>query len=275
MKFEEKIATKYFDSLNFESIEYEPIGNTPPDFLLNNSIAVEVRRLNKFHDGIPLEKLEFNVVRKITNLINEYCDNTDFDQTCLVSIAYQRPLQLTKDLKRKIQEVLSSNFKSVKYDMAFNLSNNLTLNFYPNSEKRKNQFEVVGWIDMNRGGFVVSDLCNSLEIILEEKEKKVKNYFNKYDEWWLVLIDHISYGNPSTLIPESNRCLKKGIIFKKLVFVSPINYKHNYEIITANKQPSYGLKSQACSNCIPVRSQVNIFLKKCHSCRSGGIAIKD
>ena len=47
MKREEKIANDYFISVGFNKILYEPDGNIPPDFLLNDSIAVEVRRLNQ------------------------------------------------------------------------------------------------------------------------------------------------------------------------------------------------------------------------------------
>ncbi len=45
-------AKKYLQTLNFTQVEYEPLGNVTPDFLLGKKIAVEVRRLNRNHiDG--------------------------------------------------------------------------------------------------------------------------------------------------------------------------------------------------------------------------------
>ena len=43
---DEKIVYKYLQSLGYTDIIYEPDGNIPPDFLIDDTIAVEVRRLN-------------------------------------------------------------------------------------------------------------------------------------------------------------------------------------------------------------------------------------
>jgi hypothetical protein len=43
----EKVAYQYLSSCGFRDIVYEPDGNIPPDFLVNDSVAVEVRRLNQ------------------------------------------------------------------------------------------------------------------------------------------------------------------------------------------------------------------------------------
>ena len=47
MNREELLAKNYLESLNLSSIIYEPDGNIPPDFLVDNHIAVEVTRLNE------------------------------------------------------------------------------------------------------------------------------------------------------------------------------------------------------------------------------------
>jgi len=56
---DEKIANAYLKSLGFQKLEFEPNGNIPPDFSLNEKIGIEVRRLNKYFNGEPLEKIEF------------------------------------------------------------------------------------------------------------------------------------------------------------------------------------------------------------------------
>lgn len=47
MKPEECLAKIYLESLDLGPVIYEPKGNRPPDFSVDNSIAVEVRRLNQ------------------------------------------------------------------------------------------------------------------------------------------------------------------------------------------------------------------------------------
>ena len=66
MNREEIIAEKYFKSLGYNNIKFEPNGNRTPDFAINDQIAVEVRRLNKFHNQQPVEKVEFKLIPKIT-----------------------------------------------------------------------------------------------------------------------------------------------------------------------------------------------------------------
>ncbi len=67
MKPEEKIAKKYLIDLGYETIDFEPRGeSTAPDFRIDGNIGIEVRRLNKHitHNGLkePIEKLEYQFV---------------------------------------------------------------------------------------------------------------------------------------------------------------------------------------------------------------------
>lgn len=50
MNTDEKIAFRYLQSQGFNSIDFEPNGNsTPPDFVIEGNIAIEVRRMNKLN----------------------------------------------------------------------------------------------------------------------------------------------------------------------------------------------------------------------------------
>jgi hypothetical protein len=46
---EQRVAD-YFASQGYSQIVFEPDGNIPPDFCLNGSVAIEVRRLNQTFD---------------------------------------------------------------------------------------------------------------------------------------------------------------------------------------------------------------------------------
>jgi hypothetical protein len=47
MRWEEELAQHYLVSLGLGQVVYEPEPNLPPDFLINGTVAVEVRRLNQ------------------------------------------------------------------------------------------------------------------------------------------------------------------------------------------------------------------------------------
>ncbi len=48
----EKLVSEHLAHRGYKYVVYEPDGNIPPDFLVDGSIAIEVRRLNQNHfDG--------------------------------------------------------------------------------------------------------------------------------------------------------------------------------------------------------------------------------
>ena len=65
MNEEEKITAKYLLSLGSRDVQFEQDGNVPPDFSINSSIGVEVRRLNQHFfqkdSVVGLEKLEIPI----------------------------------------------------------------------------------------------------------------------------------------------------------------------------------------------------------------------
>lgn len=69
----EQIAYSHLISLGYDRIVYEPDGNIPPDFAINNRIAVEVRRLNQnerervYPRG--LEEVEMPLLGKLQKLL--------------------------------------------------------------------------------------------------------------------------------------------------------------------------------------------------------------
>ena len=47
MDSSEKVVFAYLSHQGFKDVVYEPDGNVPPDFLIDDRIAIEVRRLNQ------------------------------------------------------------------------------------------------------------------------------------------------------------------------------------------------------------------------------------
>ena len=62
-------ARQYLQTLKHTILEYEPLGNVTPDFLLDKEIAVEVRRLNRnyMRDG-HLVRIDVPIINNIDEL---------------------------------------------------------------------------------------------------------------------------------------------------------------------------------------------------------------
>jgi hypothetical protein len=81
---EEKMVLGFLQQQGFTNIIYEPDPNTTPDLLVNDTIGVEVRRLNKNHRPgdklVGLEQYQNIIWEKLKRLVssypiknNEYC----------------------------------------------------------------------------------------------------------------------------------------------------------------------------------------------------------
>ena len=124
MKREEKIAEKYFKSIGFENIEFEPKGNRTPDFSIDEKIAIEVRRLNQFHNGRPLEKVSYNLIPKIINQVESFGNNSHIN-SAFIGIRYSRPIKYNQKIKERIDSILKSHSSKMEVHKVYKISENL------------------------------------------------------------------------------------------------------------------------------------------------------
>ena len=197
MNSEESIAEKHFLSQGFQSIDFEPDGNIPPDFVLDKKIAVEVRRLNqnKVIEGkaIGTETLQNKFWQKLKSLVlrlNNRFKDLPNNQSIVLSFSFSRPLTLNKQSIREIENLILENYQNDNFEVAKH-SKNLEIRFYKTEYKPDEPFIMGGYSDRDTGGFVVSNIYKNLRLVIEEKEKKVQKYRDRYETWWLVLIDRI------------------------------------------------------------------------------------
>lgn len=222
MKREEVIAFKYLKSHGYKQVVYEPDGNVPPDFLVNNEIAIEVRRLNKHVNGEPLEELKFKLIPRINGLLEEY-NNVQFDKTDFIVVNYSRPLRPNKALMKKLRTVLNEKLSHLGESKEVQIDENLSIIFFP-SEKKLDSAYVMGIHgDSDSFGFVVSDVYDNLKIIIKEKENKIDQYFFRYKKWWLLLIDYIGYGLNELEIQQLKDLGLECNKFEKVIFIPPLN----------------------------------------------------
>ena len=118
-------AKEYLQTLKYTTLEYEPLGNVTPDFVIDDRIAIEVRRLNRNYKKdnhlvhiesceIPIDdilkkdnfSLIINDLNKNVQLIidekNDKIDNnfTFYDEWWLILVDYITCEMTHKDLKK-------------------------------------------------------------------------------------------------------------------------------------------------------------------------------
>lgn len=233
MNNDEKIAYQFLKHYGFKEIKFEPDGNIPPDFFCDAKIAVEVRRLNihikQNNKQNPIEELYYKLMPKLIQVFKEI--KNDFQgNTVLVSIKYKRPLNVNSKLinliKSKLHESIPFNVKS-KF---VSITQNLSFRLY-NSTKNSSQSIKIGSImDMDTGISIVSNIYENLKIALIEKEKKVKPFLNKYNLWWLILINHIWDNLDEMDIKQIHDCPDIKTIFNRIILLSPNDFKKIVEI---------------------------------------------
>lgn len=74
------------------------------------------------------------------------------------------------------------------------ISDNLEINIFPSKKRLKTQFNFGSSSGLDEWGFVISNIFNSLKIIIEEKSEKIKPHKSEYKIWWLILVDRIGNG---------------------------------------------------------------------------------
>jgi len=222
LKREEKIAETYFKSLGFTNIEFEPKGNRTPDFGIDNEIAIEVRRLNQFHNGKPIEKVQYNLIPKIVNQLKSF-GNGKNSKSAFVGIHYSRPIKFNKKIKEQINSILEIHSSQMESQQKYKINENLELSIFPSSEKLDFQFNFGSSIDFNQGGFVLGNIYESLKVIIEEKRKLVEQYRPEYKTWWLALIDNIGNGLSEKEMSQLRESIDFDLNFDKVFIISYLN----------------------------------------------------
>ena len=234
LKREEQIAEQYFKSKGFSTIIYEPDGNVPPDFLLDNEVAVEVRRLNQHWEvnGIsePLENLEFDLISRFMGLLKSY-ESVTFDKSAFVNIEFSRPISSTKDIIKIIKTKLDEQLKDIHQQRTYQISRNVKIEVFPATSKLKSPFNLAFQMDNDGGGFVVGNIYDSLKIIVEEKQRKIMKYRTKYNQWWLALVDFIGYGIDKNDLEQLSESLDFHYDFAKIIFIPPLKPERAVELI--------------------------------------------
>jgi len=231
MNKDERTVNQFLDSLGYLGIIFEPDGNHPPDFLIDNRIAVEVRRLNQFYlnkgKHEPLENLEYSLDPKLLKLFRAF-NSHEVPNSAFVLIHYKRPLKPTKALMQEIEHVLSEHVNCIALEKEYVVAENLYLRFFPHEKREEDVYLFGSKYDRDRGGWVVAEILKSLKYIVEEKTNKVRPYLSRYDEWWLVLVNHVNMDIQRIEGHQLKEGFNKAHCFDKIMIISQHDSANGY-----------------------------------------------
>jgi hypothetical protein len=231
----EKLAAEYLHHRGFRDIRYEPDGNIPPDFLINNTIAVEVRELNQnritdsgyrglHEDSIPL----FMKFKKLLISLG----SAETGESWFVRYKFWRPIQPWKQLQVEIRKCLLGFRQNppAQRRVDIMIDDNFELNLIRATDAHQNFFIFGGYGDHDSGGWVLAETLKNLRICIEEKTRKVTRVRHKYPEWWLILIDYIGFGVEECDKKSYREQLAIEHNWNKIVLVNPLNPSSGFEL---------------------------------------------
>lgn len=229
MKWEEKVAYEYFRANGFINITPEPDGNVPPDLLINDEIAVEVRRLNKYLFGgrrIKPEPIESRSKPAYDHLINLLSSN-DFinhSESYFVLFSIYRPINFKKGFKR-LKDYLLTYSEGGELESKFE-SNGIRVELVKSSQRLEKKFMFGSFSDFDRTGFVLSDLYQGINYSLIDKEKKICAYRENYKIWWLILIDQIANNlSQQEIVEIENWKIESKYFDRVIIVIDPIKFE--------------------------------------------------
>jgi hypothetical protein len=227
-------AERYFQAQGFKKIVHEPDGKNPPDFLLDDTIAVEVRRLNEnivTADGtVGLWEAEIPLLKKLRKLAATYGKNGP--ASWLLVVRFRRPLPLWKGTERQLKPFLD-RLASGQQTGAERLDieqGAVVVEARPWHDNPYAAFEIAVTSDEDSGGWLIELLEKNIRICISEKTAKVSRVRTRYAKWWLVLVDEIAFG-----LSDFDRRLFEADVaithdFDNVVLVSAADHNYSYEL---------------------------------------------
>jgi hypothetical protein len=241
MKREERLAYRYLKSLGLGEVVYEPERNLPPDFLISETIAVEVRRLNQneaIAEGGALRGLEetwipFNMqFRKLLASFGQPPAGCSW----FVSYSLARPLPPWRELRSALKSHLA-NFRDNPSNkkVQISVSDGLEISLFPATKVHPTLFLWGAGSDHDSGGFIVHEILKNLRLCVEEKTRKIASHRHKYPTWWLVFIDLIGWGLDELDRSHLQEHWRMEHDWNKIILLDPSNATSAFELCSHPK----------------------------------------
>jgi hypothetical protein len=98
------------------------------------------------------------------------------------------------------------------------------------SKRHHHLFVMGGNIDENSGGFMVAEMLKNLAICVNDKTRRTAPFWDKYPEWWLVLIDRIGYWLDASDRDQLRKHFQLKHEFDKIILLNAENPMSAFEL---------------------------------------------
>jgi hypothetical protein len=227
----ESIARDHLAFRGYSNVVYEPNRNQPPDFLIDNRIAVEVRRLNQ-HDRAGrrgLEETATPFTMRLGRLLRSFGSSNV--GTRWIRLSLSRPLPKWSRFEPIAREFLGRvALEDSPIGASVQVSDRVELEYVHLSAGAGDSFALASIHDRESGGLVVAELVRNIGLVAEEKTRKIQPFRLDYAEWWLLLVDTIAYGLSDRDQADLASHLQLADVWDRIVLVSPLDPQRYFEI---------------------------------------------
>ena len=262
---DERLAKKWLESQGYSNIERPQREEDPPDYVVDDNLAVEVRRLNRSIQVNGHTEGEETSRISLSKTIESILSNIDppgNGQSWIVDCEYDfsSPLPKKKVVEKQIREALQLLTQPYDTDVIHQLGSK-----YLDYDKHADELGYLHSLHLclpcgiclelseisatparfllqnvsdGEGVSVLSELESNINAAIQEKSQKIRDRKNKFDRWWLILIDHISYVPYSGLTQTELENLRTSIRvekpWSKIIIVSLWAPDYWYEILSSS-----------------------------------------
>jgi hypothetical protein len=227
----EQRAADYLLAEGYSQIVFEPDGNIPPDFCVDGSVAVEVRRLNQTFDDKGLNELAIPLSQHLKKILISFGPPVD-GRSWYVFWRFKRPLPQWKTLRKEIHRALAEFRSAATRNDQVNLgvTGGFDLRLAVASSVHKDMFVPGGYTDRQAGGFLLAEMERCIQDHIDEKTLKVAPYRSRYSKWWLILVDYLGYGLNAFDQELFNDQIAIKHHWDKLIVIAPSGTQRGFEI---------------------------------------------
>lgn len=229
----ESIALDFLRHSGYRDIVYEPDGNVPPDFLIDNEIAVEVRRLNQ-HANVSgvmhgLEVTEIPLLDGMRSLLDDM-GAPIAGCSWWVSFVFKRPVKKWSALRPAVREWLRSvrdGDPGAPLELAIA---NFAARVRPRQDESEKAFALASMGDHDSSGWLLHKLRRNVGICIDEKTRKTAERRHRYGAWWLILVDHIGYRLTPLERELMNRQPPLEHTWQRVILIDPLDPRRWLEL---------------------------------------------
>ena len=243
---DECLARKWLESQGYTNIKRLCLD--PPDYVVGpaEEYAVEVRRLNQRvevagqYEGEEQSRIALR--NTIEEVLEEFGRPTE-GQVWIVDCEYDfsKSLPKTKITKGEVRKALQPLSRPCGDDIIEQhlcLPCGICFELAAVKALESTEFKfLLQNVSIGKGIGIAYELINSIQYAVTEKSHKIrkKNKINDYENWWLLLIDHICHVPISILGESELKALRESIqdrdFWSRIVIISSKNVNWSYEFM--------------------------------------------